>query len=231
MKNKIIIIVVIIVLLLATVIGYIVIKNLNEEEKLRKELEYINELVTEENIDIDKINTALNRNITSDDYKVVESSYKEYLKDIFDCMKKITDTINDERLVNVLTANNYKNDGPEFLSSKKYLEEAKQILIENKNKYYEYLSEQKAMSYIENKNLDEYYINLYKDELVGSIYEEKNDKTMESSINEIIDIIDVSQEVLTFLSNNKNSWEVKDNQIIFDDENLSSKYSELINKL
>lgn len=231
MKKKIIIVVSIIIIFLVGIIGYMVVKDINEENKLKDELNYINELVNEENIDTEKINTVLNRTVTNDDYKVVETSYKEYLKDSFDCMVKITDTINDERLINILTADNYKNDGPEFTSSKKYLEEAKQTLIENKDKYYDYLTEEKAMSYIEDKNLDEYYINLYKEELVGNIEEEKNDKTVENSINDIINIIDTSQEILTFLNENKNSWEIEDNQIVFDTTDLNNKYNELINKL
>lgn len=37
------------------------------------------------------------------------------------------------------------------------------------------------MSYINNKNLDSYYIDFYKEEILKDIEEEKNDKTIEES--------------------------------------------------
>lgn len=46
-------------------------------------------------------------------------------------------------------------------------------LEEYKNKYYEYLTEEKAMSYLNTKDLDSYYVDFYKNEIVGYIETEK----------------------------------------------------------
>ena len=87
------------------------------------------------------------------------------------------------------------------------------------------------MSYIENKNLDSYYVDLYKDEFVGDIESENDDKTVENSINDIIELLDISEEVINLLANNPDSWEINGEYIEFNNNSLSEQYDELINKL
>ena len=43
------------------------------------------------------------------------------------------------------------------------------------------------------KNLDEYYVNLYKEEIVGDL--SNTDKTVENSIDEVISMLDKSEKL------------------------------------
>ena len=203
MKKKVLIIIAIIVAIIVGIITYMLITDLNQESKLKDELNYLDSLVNVENIDLDKIDEILNRTVTKDDYQVVEKAYKSYLSDSFDNIVTITNIINDEQLTNVLTVENYQEDGPDFVVSKEYLETSKEVLINSKTNYYSLLSEEKAMSYIDTEGLDSYYIDLYKDELLGDIETESADQTIANSIDDIINIIDISLEALNFLSENK----------------------------
>ena len=207
------------------------ITDLNQESKLKDELNYLDSLVNVENIDLDKIDEILNRTVTKDDYQVVEKAYKSYLSDSFDNIVTITNIINDEQLTNVLTVENYQEDGPDFVVSKEYLETSKEVLINSKTNYYSLLSEEKAMSYIDTEGLDSYYIDLYKDELLGDIETESADQTIANSIDDIINIIDISLEALNFLSENKESWIIQNNQIVFDNQDLTDEYNRIIDKL
>ena len=231
MKKKILIGVGLFLVLIIGVIGYIVVSDLKQEEKLKDELEELNMLVNEENIDIDKVKEMLNRTVTTGDYKVVEESFKEYLSDTFDSIFQMMDILNSDKLVSILTAENYQNDGPNFTETKAYITETKNKLEELKNSYYSFLTEEKAMSYIENKGLDSYYVDLYKDEYVGDMENVSEDKTVEDSVNQIIEILNVSEEVINFLSENSSSWHIEDNVIVFDTDELSNMYTELINKI
>lgn len=231
MKKKILIGVGLFLVLIIGVIGYIVVTDLKQEEKLKDELEELNMLVNEENIDIDKVKEMLNRTVTTGDYKVVEESFKEYLSDTFDSIFQMMDILNSDKLVSILTAENYQNDGPNFTETKAYITEIKTKLEELKNSYYSFLTEEKAMSYIENKGLDSYYVGLYKDEYVGDMENVSEDKTVEDSVNQIIEILNVSEEVINFLSENSSSWHIEDNVIVFDTDELSNMYTELINKI
>ena len=87
------------------------------------------------------------------------------------------------------------------------------------------------MSYIKDKGLDSYYTDLYKEEFVGDMSSASQDTTVQDSIDEIIKLLNTSEKVLNLLSENKNSWELDGENIVFDNQNLSNQYDELINSL
>lgn len=231
MKKKILIGLGVLLVVIIGAIGYVVVSDSKQEEKLKNELEELNTLINEENIDVDKVKKMLNRTVTTGDYKVVETSFKAYLSDAFDSVFQMLDILNSDKLVSILTAENYQNDGPEFTETKAYITETKTKLEELKNSYYSFLTEEKAMSYIEDKGLDSYYVDLYREEYVGDIDTANEDKTVEDSINQIIELLNVSEEIINFLSENSNSWHIEEDVIVFNTDELSNKYNELLNKI
>lgn len=230
MKKKIIIAVVVIVVLIVGVLGYMVISDMGQEDKLKTELSEINDLANAETIDMDEINERLNRTVTAGDYAKVEDAFKSYLRDNFDNSIEIANLINDERITTLLTADNYKTDGKDFTESKNYISTTRQELEECKEKYSEYMTKEKAMSYIEDKGLDSYYVDLYEQEFVGDMDSAK-DTTVEDSIDEIISLLDTSEKVLNLLSNNQNAWNVEGDNIVFSNDSIGNQYDELINSI
>lgn len=230
MKKKIIIAVVVIVVLIIGVLGYMVISDMGQEDKLKTELSEISDLSNAENIDMDEINKRLDRTVTTGDYAKVEDAFKSYLRDNFDNSIEIANLINDERITTLLTAENYKTDGKDFTESKNYISTTKQKLEECKEKYSEYMTKEKAMSYIENKGLDSYYVDLYEQEYVGDM-ESAKDTTVEDSIDEIISLLDTSEKVLNLLSNNQDTWNVEGDNIVFSNDSIRNQYDELINSI
>ena len=231
MKKKIFIGIGIIVAIIVAIIAFMVVSDLKQESKLKEEMAYIDELVNKENVDKDEVNKVLERTTTKKDYQVVEKAYKNYLKDCFDNMLKIADILQDERITKSLTAENYKEDGPNFTQTKEYLLETKSQLEEYKTRYAEFFTEEKAMSYINDKGLDSYYTDLYKNEIIGDIEKEGEDKTVENSINDVIEMLHTSEDVINFLSTNRNSWSIEDDNIVFTKDSLTNKYDELISRL
>lgn len=231
MKKKILIIVGIIILIVIGVIAYFVITDLQQEDKLTAELQEISNLVNNQNVDIDQINERLDRTVTRGDYAVVEQSFKQYLKDNFDVSMKIADILNDEKLTTILTADNYKQDGKDFVETKNYISITRDQLETYKTEYKDFFTEDKVMSYINDKNLDSYYTDLYKQELVGDIESDNETEVVESAINDVIGILDIYEEVINFLVDNQNSWNVQDDTIEFTSESLQNQYNSLIDKL
>ena len=230
MKKKIIIAIVVIVVAIIGVLGYMVISDMGQEDKLKTELSEINDLANAETIDMDEINKRLDRTVTKGDYAKVEDAFKSYLRDNFDNSIEIADLINDERITTLLTADNYKTDGKDFTESKNYISTTKQKLEECKEKYSEYMTKEKAMSYIEDKGLDSYYVDLYEQEYVGDMDSAK-DTTVEDSIDEIISLLDTSEKVLNLLSNNQDTWNVEGDNIVFSNDSIRNQYDELINSI
>ena len=231
MKKKIWITIAVIVAIIVGIIVYFAITDLNQEEKLRNELTEINELVNEENINMEEVNKRLDTIVTTGDYAVVEKAFKNYLSDNFDNIMKIVEILNDEKITQILTAENYKNDGPEFVETKAYISTSKQNLETYKQKYEEFFTEDKAMSYINDKNLDDYYVDLYKNEFVGDIENDFKEDEISKSIDEIIEILDISEDVINLLSENKDSWKIEGDTIVFSTDSLSQEYNNLLDNL
>lgn len=231
MKKKILIIVAVLIVVLLSIFGYLVYTDIQQEEKLRTELDSLNELANAENIDMNAINVKLEQTVTRGDYAVVEQAFKQYLKDNFDTTIKIAEILNDERLVNIVTPENYIEDGKEFTKTKEYIASTREELERCKADYSEFFTEEKAMSYINDKGLDSYYTDLYKQELVGDIESGNEDQIVTDSIDDIIEILNISEGVIDFLIANADNWEVEDGTILFSNESLSSQYDQLIEEL
>ena len=231
MKKKVLIVILIIVILIIGVIGYMIFSDMLQEGKLKTELLEINELSNAETIDMGVINDRLDRIVTTGDYAVVEEAFKSYLRENFDNSIRIAEILSDDKIITLLSVENYQEDGKDFTESKNYITSTRAELEERKNKYSEFFTEEKAMSYINDKDLDSYYIDLYKEEFVGDMSTVKNDKTVENSIDEIISILNTEEEVLNLLSENQNSWEIQGENIVFNSDSLSNQYDELINSL
>ena len=231
MKKKILIVLLIIIVIALVGVGYFVFTDMMQEDKLKTELSELNDLVNAENIDMDAINEKLDRRITTGDYEKVEDAYKSYLRDNFDNSIQIANILYDEQITTLLTVENYESDGKDFTEAKEYITNTRETLEECKAKYTEFLTEEKAMSYINDKGLDSYYTDLYKNEFIGDMSSASQDTTVQNSIDEVITILNTSEEVLNLLSENQNSWEIEGEKIVFNSESLSNEYDELINSL
>ena len=231
MKKKILIAILVIIVIAIAIFAYFMISDLQQEQKLKDELTELNNLSNAETIDVDAINERLNRTITKGDYAVVEQAFKQYLKDSFDNTMKIAEIINDDRIINLLTVSNYQEDGKDFIESKNYINTTRESLENYKNEYKNFFTEEKVMSYINDKGLDSYYTDFYKEEIVGDIEAEGADTTVEDSINELINILNVSEKVINFLSENQNSWQIQGENITFDRQELFDEYEQLISEL
>ena len=183
-----------------------------------------------EKINMDEINNRLARIVTTGDYAKVEKAFKTYLSDNFDNSIEITNLINDDRITTLLTFDNYKTDGKEFNESKIFIKETKEKLEECKNKYSEFMTKDKAMSYIDDKGLDSYYIDLYEKDVVGDMDSIK-DTTVEDSIDEIISLLNISEEILNLLSNNQDTWNLVGDNILFSNDSIRGQYDNLVNSI
>ena len=232
MKKAIIGVIIAIVLVAIVGIGILVVNDFKQEDILRQEMLEFENLTRAENIDFDKIDQKIREIKTTGDYGVLEKAMKDYLADVVNATVSIADVLNDEKIVNALTPENYMEDGPDFVQTKQFLEEAKGEIEKNKTEVLKLLSNEGAMSYIENKNLDQYYIDLYKEiALSEDTAIEEDNAELEDSLNEVARILDIETQVINFLSENKNGWEIQDQNIVFNNEALQNQYNEYISQL
>lgn len=215
------------------IIGFVcfLVQDYRAEDNLKRELQEINKMVNEKNINIEEVNERLNRTISKGDYAIVEKAFKQYLSDFFKNIFETTEILNDEKLANIFTIENYKTDGPNFEKTKKYISETIKKLKDCKQKYQDFLTDEMIMSYIKDKNLHSYYVDFYKNKFVGNIDETKKDKTYENAINNVLQVLDNSTNIINFLSENKGKWKLEEDGIWFNNEKLSSEYKKLTDKI
>ena len=232
MKKAIIGVIIAIVVVAIVGIGILVVNDFKQEDILRQEMLEFENLTRAENIDLDQIDQRIRELKTTGDYGVLEKAMKDYLADVVNASVSIANVLNDERIVNALTPENYAEDGPEFTQTKQFLEQAKSDIEQYKTEVLTLLTNEGAMSYIEDKNLDQYYIDLYKEiALSEDTAIEESNAELESSLDEAMKILDVETQVINFLSENKDGWEMQGENIVFSSEELQNQYNEYISQI
>ena len=122
-KKKIIFIVIgIIILVLLGIFGYMVVDEMNQTNKLIVEVDEISQMFNQTSIDYDAIEQKLTTNVSKGDYLVVEKAVKQYLSDGLTSMKELQEIVDDDRITTLLTIENYSEDGPDFVNTKKYIQ-------------------------------------------------------------------------------------------------------------
>ena len=215
----------------AVIVGFLVYGVFNQKGKLESEIAKLSELANAETIDTEEISKMLDRTVTTGDYEILEKAVKQYLSDSFDLSMEMSDILNDKKISNSLTIENYKEDGPDFINTKEYIKTTIEKLETCKSEYYEYFTEEKVMSYVKDKKLSDDMIKFYKENLVGDLDEEKNNTTVEDSLNSVIDMLKTSDKVLDLLIKSKKSWTIEGDQIIFDNNTLLKEYNKLTAEL
>ena len=220
------------------IIAFMFVKDLKQEENLNTELASLYELLDKYPLNYEAIDTNLKQTVTSGDYAKVERAVKDYSGNFVTCVKQLDELFNNEALVNALSTDNIKEDGPDFTKTKQQLDDAKNSLDKIYSDLSSYFTEDKVMSYINDKNLDNYYIDLLKkytfegNKEDGSTFDlEAEGKEIISSLDEFKNLIATEQELVEFLIKNKRSWKVVDNELVFYSSNLTNQYNNLISKL
>lgn len=232
---KIAIAIAVVVLILLGIFGFMIVKDLKQEGKLTDELNSLFGMLENYPLNYDEIEPKLAQTVTTGSYYEVETSVKSYVSDFVGNMKELDKLFNNETLVNSLSAANIKKDGQDFTKTKKELNDAKKSLDAIYKNLSSLFTEETIMSYVKDKDLDEYYSNLYKkytipdEDVISSL--EKDGKEIISSLDQFKNLIAKEQEIIDFLVKNKRSWKLENDTLVFYSKTLSNKYNKLTSEL
>ena len=229
MKKKILIAVAVIAILVIGVIAFFVISDLQQEAKFNDEMLALEEIMNADELDFDAIYAKTDVIVTKGDYGVVEEAIKNYIKDTSSIAEKIIDTMNSEEFGTILTIENFEKDGKKFTESKEFITTTRETLEQCKEEYEQQFSEEKMMSYINDKGLDEYYVELYKNE-IATVSEEDN-QTVQESIDQVIDLLDKVEDAIDYLIENEDDWNIINGSLMFLDQDKLDEYQEILSKI
>ena len=201
MKNKVVKVilwsVLIIFILFCVFIGSLVVKDLKQEDDLRDNIKEINDMFSQDNLDVDKINKSLKSYVTTGENLMLEKVVKKYYSDAFELVLDTNDVLRDRRITNLLSEENVLNDAPDFTYSKKYIENTIKNLSESVEKVKDFQTEENIISYYKDAKIDSYYKDLYI-ELTSMFNYFGDSKDYENDIDKLISQLEAINDILDF---------------------------------
>ena len=209
------------------VVGFLVIRDATSLSKLDNEMS----IIYKKDITNDRYNTKLKSN---GGYAVVEKTIKDYLDYYAVNIQKLSQMLDDPKLSEMLSYDNYSKDGPNFNESLKYLEDNKKSFNKIVDELLENMNEDNISKRILEKTDDSYYISLYKDIMFS---DEMSDEL--NNINDLLnnvktdanDIYDTCITVLNYLKVYQGEWTLEDGEIKFKTQDMYDYYTGLVNKV
>lgn len=214
-------------------IAFLVIRNFMTDGKVQREIKELYDLIyNSDAYDLEAIYNKLDDVVSDGAYAIVEIVAKNYLSDVFDKLLELEEIINDDGMNNILTVENYQEDGPNFTDTNEYLTEMKQKVLNLEATMLDDFEVNTIMSYIVNEDLEESYIDLYGTlEFAKENNINKNKENIENAVDSFVSRIEGMENVIYFLTENKNEWEITDDMIVFDDTSLSNEYNDMISSI
>ena len=206
--------------------GYFIVSSVVELETFNNEIKKL------ENFDITKDKKKKIK--TTGSYSKVERSIKKYIYNCSDKYNSINSLLNDKKLKNVLTADNYKKDGPEFKNSIKTINSLKEEYNKKSKQLNNCHNSKKLKANIKSNSLNKKDLSIYNEAMYNSnimVNLDESLKKANKSKARVINVLDKTLEVINVLKSNKGKWEIKKNKIVFNDYKLYEEYNELVKNI
>ena len=229
MKKKILITLAVLVIIVVGIIAFFVVSDIQQEKKFNDEMLALENMMNTDELDFEAIYEKTDLIVTKGDYGIIEKAVKSYIKDTALVAEKIIDAMNSEEFGKIISIENFEEDGKEFTESKEFIKTTRENLEQYKEEYGNQFDEEKIMSYINDKNLDEYYVDLYKNEVL-TVSQEDN-QTVQDSIDQVIDLLDKMEDAIDYLIENKDDWNVIDGSLMFLDQDKLDEYQDILSRI
>lgn len=208
-------------------VGFLVIRDAVSLSRLNKEVRELNKL----DFKTDNFDRRIK---SSGGYYIVEKNIKNYLNNCSNKTKKIIALTEEYKLKNILSYDNYSNDGSNFDESINYLEKSKSRFNNDIDDLQKFLDKNNIYNYGNDKIKDDYYLDQYRNIMINGDLSVKLDNLNSYLIKlkENMNIIyDTSFEILNYLKLYKDDWKLEDGEIKFKTQEMYDYYSQLTNKI
>ena len=233
-KKKVIITVVVILVLILLVAGGFIFYHGNQTGKLIAEVNKLSEIQMT-NADGTLVEEPIDMKIkTTGSYAVVEETFKNYMNEIVTDTQALVDDLDQEKIMNLVSIDNMKEDGPDFINSKEEITTMRDAISNYVAKMESLANEETLLSRIDDKDIGEYYKELYRqlatDEESGVSLKDAIDD-LKTNEEEAVQALNDLESIFNFLSDNKAEWQIEDGQIVFITQSAYDEYINLMTSL
>lgn len=233
-KKKIVITVVLVVVIILLAGGGFVFYHLNQTGKLIVEVNKLAEIEMtngDGTLKEDPIDMQIK---TTGSYAVVEETFKNYINEIVTDTQALVNTLDQEKIMNLVSIDNMKEDGPDFIKSKEEINTMRNAINSFVTKMETLANEETLLSIIDDKDVGEYYKELYRQLAI----DEESGANLKDAINELktneedaVQALNDLESIFNFLSDNKDEWQIEGEQIVFTTDSSYEEYSKLMESL
>ena len=233
-KKKVIITVVVILVLILLVAGGFIFYHGNQTGKLIAEVNKLSEIQMT-NADGTLVEEPIDMEIkTTGSYAVVEETFKNYMNEIVTDTQALVDALDQEKIMNLVSIDNMKEDGPDFINSKEEITTMRDAISNYVAKMESLANEETLLSRIDDKDIGEYYKELYRqlatDEESGVSLKDAIDD-LKTNEEDAVQALNDLESIFNFLSDNKAEWQIEGEQIVFTTESSYEEYTNLMESL
>lgn len=233
-KKKVIITVVVILVLILLVAGGFIFYHGNQTGKLIAEVNKLSEIQMT-NADGTLVEEPIDMEIkTTGSYAVVEETFKNYMNEIVTDTQALVDALDQEKIMNLVSIDNMKEDGPDFINSKEEITTMRDAISNYVAKMESLANEETLLSRIDDKDIGEYYKELYRqlatNEESGVSLKDAIDD-LKTNEEEAVQALNDLESIFNFLSDNKAEWQIEDGQIVFITQSAYDEYINLMTSL
>lgn len=225
-KRLIVAIIIVILLIVALIGGYLYLQNSTKQAKiLQEEATQLAQLdITKEDINM--------QTKTTGKYAIVEETVKNYINDVKNMYNEMNNYCNDEAISQILSAENIQADDEELTVVEQKVNEYASKLEEYRTKAETITDENTIMQKINEKNLSDYYVEIYRSIMLNEAVQANLSSTktlIEEAQEEAWAKIEGLEEVVEFLVENTRYWDIEDGKIQFTNVNKLTQYYQLLN--
>ena len=166
--------------------------------------------------------------------KQVEKTFKNYMNEIVTDTQELVNTLDQEKIMNLVSIDNMKEDGPDFTKSKEEITTMKNAISSYVTKMETLANEENLLSKIDDKDVGEYYKELYRQLAI----DEESGANLKDAIDELktneevaVQALNDLESIFNFLSDNKDEWQIEEEQIVFTTQSAYNEYTSLMSSL
>lgn len=197
-------------------------------ELLKQEFSHIEKISQRDVIDYDRMYYYTNRTILDGTFGEIERATKNYIRDIYKELEELDMIVNSSEFQNLLSASSIREDGPFFIESQAYVEQTRKDLEQKKEVIIALLEEDKIIEYF--SDIHNIFSDIICEELKESVLSnfQTTKKDMENMMAMLDDYLILISNTMTFLTENKDSWELEGEYISFMTDELYNTYEAFI---
>ena len=198
--------------------------NVYEEYILTEEISSINDMISEDNINDEKLNDALNRYKTKYEFKKIEKTYKAIIKKRIDVIDNINKFYKEEENIDYISISSIG----ELDNTREKLNTSIKTIETLKNKYSDMYTDRYIKKQLKKTKPNNITTNYFNKHIFSSLKIKNDEKELLDEMEKTIYMYNEINDILVFLDDNQDYWSINGDYLEFTDQEILNQYNILL---